>query len=132
MAIKRRNFLRNIAFATGSALTGVKSYATVLRDEADRPQESLAVRSNQFNMCGYAAPKLDTVRIGIVGLGMRGPGAVERMSFTEGVEIVALCDQYPERVDAAQQILVKKGLPKATAYTGSKEAWIEMCNLADL
>src|SRR5918993_876391 len=132
MAIKRRNFLRNIAFATGSALTGLKSYASVLRDEADRSPENLASRPGQFNMCGYAAPKLEKVRVGVVGLGMRGPGAVERMSFIEGVEIVALCDQYPERVDAAQQILTKKGLPKATAYSGSKEAWKEMCNRADL
>src|SRR5829696_3892575 len=102
MAIKRRNFLRNIALATGSALTGLKSYAAVLNDESDRRHESFGTGSNQFNMCGFAAPKMDKVRIGIVGLGMRGPGAVERMSFIEGVEIVGLCDQYPERVHAAQ------------------------------
>src|SRR6056297_3040113 len=49
--------------------------------------------SQQFNMSGYAAPKLDKVRIGFIGLGNRGPGAVERMSNIEGVEIVALCDK---------------------------------------
>ncbi|MES2891429.1 MAG: Gfo/Idh/MocA family oxidoreductase [Bacteroidota bacterium] len=132
MSIKRRGFLRNIAVVTGSVLTGFKSSAAVLNDEADRLSVVPPFSGKQFNMCGYAAPKLDKVRIGIVGLGMRGPGAVERMSFIEGVEIVALCDQYPERVDAAQEILKKKGLPKATAYSGSKEAWKEMCNRPDL
>ncbi|WP_089719079.1 hypothetical protein [Candidatus Entotheonella palauensis] len=27
----------------------------------------------QFNMASYAAPKLSTVRVGIIGLGNRGP-----------------------------------------------------------
>ena len=26
----------------------------------------------RFNMCGYAAPKVETVRIGIIGIGRRG------------------------------------------------------------
>ncbi len=83
-------------------------------------------------MCGYAAPKIDKVRIGIIGLGMRGPGAVQRMSFIEGVEIKALCDQYPDRVAKAQKILEKQGLPKATEYSGSKDAWKELCNRPDI
>jgi len=62
-------------------------------------------RGQRFNMSGYAAPKLDKVRIGFVGLGMRGPGAVERMSYIDGVEIVALCDQYPDRVESMQKLL---------------------------
>ncbi|MBK8390185.1 MAG: hypothetical protein IPL23_13310 [Saprospiraceae bacterium] len=36
------------------------------------------------NMSGYAAPKMGKVRIGFIGLGMRGPGAVERMRYIEG------------------------------------------------
>ncbi len=46
-------------------------------------------------MSGYAAPAISTVRIGIVGLGMRGPDAVGRLIHIEGVEIAALCDKYP-------------------------------------
>ena len=44
-------------------------------------------------MSGYAAPKLDNVRIGFIGLGNRGPAAVERMSIIEGVQIKGLCDK---------------------------------------
>jgi predicted dehydrogenase len=86
----------------------------------------------QFNMSGYAAPKLEKVRIGFVGLGMRGPGAVERMSNIEGVEIAALCDKDLERVKRGQQILEKHGLPAAKEYGGSDEAWKEMCENPDL
>jgi hypothetical protein len=82
-------------------------------------------------MCGYAAPKLNKVRIGFVGLGMRGPGAVQRMSHIDGVEIVALCDKRPEKITAAQAILAKAGLPKAKEYTGN-DGWKAMAQSNDI
>ena len=133
MPSNRRNFLRNITLGTGALITGSPSFAKVNIDEADRFNlQQIKYNTAGFNMCGYAAPKMDKVRIGIIGLGMRGPGAVERMSFIEGVEIKALCDQYPDRVVASQKILEKKGLPKATDYSGSKDAWKELCNREDI
>ncbi|HOY15398.1 MAG TPA: twin-arginine translocation signal domain-containing protein, partial [Saprospiraceae bacterium] len=70
--------------------------------------------SNQ-NMSGYAAPKLEKVRIGFIGLGMRGPGAVERMSYIDGVEINGLCDLRPEKAEQAKKIL-EKTKHKPTLY----------------
>ncbi len=78
-------------------------------------------------MCGYAAPAIPIVRIGLVGLGMRGPGAVERLVHIEGVRIVALCDKYSDRVDMAQKILETHKLPAAKNYSGSDDAWKNMC-----
>jgi predicted dehydrogenase len=83
-------------------------------------------------MCGYAAPKLDKVRIGFIGLGNRGPGAVERMSHIEGVEIAALCDQYEDRVEKVQKKLEERGIPRAKAYTGNKEVWKKLCESSDI
>jgi Oxidoreductase family, NAD-binding Rossmann fold len=132
MKSNRRKFLKNLTLGAGT-LAGLPSFAAVVTEEGDRlPQKDISLGAGSFNMCGYATPKMDKVRIGIIGLGMRGPGAVDRMSFIEGVEIKALCDQYPDRVAKAQKILEKKGLPKATEYSGSKEAWKEMCNRADI
>ncbi|MBC6492148.1 Gfo/Idh/MocA family protein [Flavihumibacter stibioxidans] len=128
MSSNRRNFLRNITLGTGALVTGIPAWANENgQDEPNGPSEN----SPSFNMSGYAAPKLDKVRIGFVGLGMRGPGAVERMSFIEGVEIKALCDKYPDRVSSAQKILEKAGLPKAKEYTG-EEGWKAMCESKDL
>ena len=108
MSTNRRGFIRNIALGSGALATGIEVNA----QETQRP-----VQPQSFNMCGYAAPKLDKVRIGFIGLGMRGPGAVERMSHIEGVEIKALCDKIPERAEKANQILIKAGLPKADTYS---------------
>lgn len=83
-------------------VTGLPAFVKVTADEQDRLLlKDHTLSSGAFNMSGCAVPKMDKVRIGIIGLGMCGPGAVERMSFIEGVEIKALCDQYPDRVAKA-------------------------------
>jgi predicted dehydrogenase len=88
--------------------------------------------SDQICMVGYAAPAIDTVRVGFVGLGMRGPGAVERFTHIDGVKIVALCDVEPERVEACQGYLRAAGMPDAAVYTGSEDAWKQMAERDDI
>jgi len=78
--------------------------------------------STNFNMSGFAAPKVDKIKVAIIGLGQRGPGAVDRISYIEGAEIVALCDRHADRVAKAQTILTKKGLKEAKAYSG-EDGW---------
>ena len=131
MGSNRRDFLRNSLLGAGLMATGFTGQAAAFNSESVSKQKEQS-HAQRFNMSGYAAPKLDKVRIGFVGLGMRGPGAVERMSYIDGVEIVALCDQYPDRVEAMQKLLEKQGLPKAKSYSGSKDAWKAMCENPDI
>jgi len=127
MSTNRRKFLRNIALGSGAISVGLPSLAKVKNTN----ESATHYGQQQFNMCGYAAPKLDKVRIAIIGLGMRGPGAVQRMCYIEGVEIKALCDKYPDRVTKAQKILEKAGLPKAKEYSGD-EGWKAICESNDI
>lgn len=122
MSTNRRSFIRNIALGSGAMATAIpeNGYASLIN-----------TTPSANNMCGYAAPKLPTVRVGIVGLGSRGPGAVDRLSYIEGVEIKALCDKDSTRVDKAQVILTKKGLPKAKSYSG-EEGWKALCESKDI
>src|SRR5688572_2877210 len=134
MSSNRRSFLRNIALGSGALATGVPSLNGLLaKNESGETAipENLRIAPGNNNMCGYAAPKLDKVRIGFIGLGQRGPGAVERMSHIEGVEIKALCDKYPDRATKAQGILQKAGLPAAKEYSG-EDGWKAMCENADI
>lgn len=131
MRSDRRTFLKNITLGTGaiaagpalvSSCKGEESKMHFIKESAGRyPQMS-------FNMCGYAAPKLDTVRIGFVGIGDRGSGAVKRMTFIEGVEITALCDIRQGAVDGAQKILAEAGLPKAKEYVNGDQGFLDLCN----
>ncbi|MCM1021945.1 MAG: Gfo/Idh/MocA family oxidoreductase [Muribaculum sp.] len=86
----------------------------------------------QTDMVAFAADPIDTVRVGFIGLGMRGPGAVERFTQIPGTKIVALCDIETERVDSAQQILRRAGLPDAATYSGSDTAWRALVERPDL
>ena len=88
--------------------------------------------AGQEDVIQLVAPKIDTVRVGFIGLGMRGPGAVERWTHIPNTKIVALCDLLPERVEKSQEILKKAGLPEATSYSGSEDAWKQLCERNDI
>ena len=138
MKTNRRKFFQIAGIAGAGALSGGLSSCS--RQVTGREEQALASireaagRSHpqQFNMCGYAAPKLETVRIGFIGLGNRGPGAVERMSNIEGVEITALCDKNPAGVERAQRILARRGMAAAKEYSGSEDAWKALCESSDV
>ena len=65
--------------------------------------ETPARPAGQEDVIQLVAPKIDTVRVGFIGLGMRGPGAVSRWTHIPGTKIVALCDLSPERVEKSQE-----------------------------
>lgn len=87
--------------------------------------------AGQTSVVGLSAPKLATVRVGFVGLGMRGPSAVERFTFIPGVEIVALCDYDPKRAEECQKYLQKASMPKAMIYSGEK-GYEALCKRVDI
>lgn len=88
--------------------------------------------AGQVDVIGLTAPKLDTVRIGFIGLGSRGTEAVRRFTYQPGIRVIALCDLHADRVDSCQQMLATAGLPEAEAYAGSQDAWKQLCDRKDI
>ena len=82
-------------------------------------------------MQGYADKPMETIRVGFVGLGSRGPSSARRVTLLPGVKIVALCDIDPARTAAANAWRVKNGYPKAREYTGT-EGYKRMCAADDI
>ena len=87
--------------------------------------------AGQESMLGFAADPIPVVRVAFVGLGMRGPGAVNRFTHIEGVEIKALCDLEQSNVSKCQPMLERAGMPKADEYVGP-EAFKELCERDDI
>ena len=87
--------------------------------------------AGQQDMLQFAADPIDTVRVGFIGLGMRGPGAVSRFTHIDGTRTVALCDLEEDRVKKAQEILAKAGKPEAAEYFG-EDSWKQLCERDDI
>lgn len=87
--------------------------------------------AGQKDVLGLALPKMKTVRVGLVGLGMRGPGAVENFSLIPGVQVVALCDFEEKRAVRQNETLRKNGLAPADVYFGEK-GYEELCKRPDI
>lgn len=137
MTTNRRNFLKSATFAGAGALTGglISGCTSKQPELSNLPGIVEAVKrshSQKFNMSGYAAPALPVVRIGLIGLGDRGRGAVERLTHIEGVEIKALCDIRQAAIDGSQKFLLSIGRPAAQEFTGSPEAWKKLVESKDL
>ncbi len=88
--------------------------------------------AGQENVIGLTVPAMDTVRIGFVGLGARGPYAVDRYTYIPGVKIVALCDVVPDNVEKVQKALENRGFPRAAGYSGDTEVYKQLCERDDI
>ena len=93
--------------------------------------ETPARAEGQKNVIGLTTPKMSVVRVAFVGLGMRGPGAVERWTHINGIQVVALCDYDKNRAEGAQNILKKANMPEAAIYYG-EDGYKELCKRPDI
>ena len=132
MKNNRRDFLKLTGLAAGAAL--IPGYSAYGQSAGLLPQVPGATQwqhTQRFNMCGYAAPKIPTVRIGFVGVGNRGAAAVERVSYIEGVQIKAICDVRPEKAAAAKARIKTPG-HDAQLYTAGTDHWKKICERDDI
>lgn len=97
---------------------------TIVVETPERP-------AGQQSVIALTVPKMETVRVGFVGLGMRGPSAVNRFCHIPGVCIKALCDYEEERAEDCQKYLRENGLPPADIYSGEK-GYEELCKRPDI
>ena len=88
--------------------------------------------AGQADVLNLACEPIPEVRVAFIGLGMRGPGAVRRMTYIPGVKIVALCDVEESRTKAANEILTERGLPKAQEFYGDTAVWRKVTALPDV
>ena len=69
---------------------------------------------------------MKTYRTGVIGLGCRGAWGVEEMlSELDYIEVTGLCDVYADRIEAAREVLIKKGRPDPAVLTEDWQALID-------
>ncbi|WP_412069416.1 Gfo/Idh/MocA family protein [Rubrivirga sp. IMCC43871] len=79
-----------------------------------------------------AAPPIETVRIGFVGVGLQGGSHVRNFLKIDGVEIVAICDIDAPRAREVAGWVVDDGRRAPTLYTAGDRDYERMCDTEDL
>ena len=114
----RRDFLRTTAaVGLGAALSPAGRLA------AETPHQATAL---------FAAPPMERVRIGFVGVGGQGSVHVDNLLKIEGVEIRAICDIVEWKVARAQDAVVAADQPKPAGYARGPRDFERMCAEQDL
>ena len=107
--ISRRNFM--VRGAMGGA-------GLVLASEIFSPQPSdAAPKSASATMMGVPFEARERVRLGIIGVGGRGTSLLRDLLTVENVEIKAICDLVPEKVEHAQKMVTDAGQPKPAGFS---------------
>jgi hypothetical protein len=80
----------------------------------------------------FAAPPIETVRVGFVGVGLQGGGHVRNFLQLDGAEVVALCDIDEPRNEEVASWVVKAGRPRPRLYGRTTTDFVRMCETEEL
>lgn len=72
------------------------------------------------------------IRIGFIGVGLRGSTHLQNILNRKDVIVPALCDIDPERLTIAQSMLAKAGQKKAETYSNGDYAFLNLLKRDDL
>jgi len=120
-SINRRNFIKK------SSLSAASFYVAANLKLAN---EEIKERPNTAQYMGdFAAPKLDKVRIAIIGVGARGSGHIKQLATIEGTKIVAICDLYKDLAERSQKACEEVDAQRhgnIKTYHGDEKQWLKM------
>ena len=74
---------------------------------------------------------LESIRIGLIGVGQRGLKTLERYAFIPHAQVCAVADIHEERLTMANNLLKEQGREAAKEYSG-KHAWKKICEAKDI
>lgn len=99
--ISRRDFIKTTT-AAGVGLS-LLSFPTILMGKDDRK-----------------------VRIGLIGVGLRGRNHLNLLLRREDTEVVAICDIDPDALTRSREMITKSGKKAAKEFTGSETVYLDL------
>ena len=91
----RRNFIKSI----GGLAAGFAALPSFAQAQTAPPSSQPGAKY----MGDFAAPKLDKVKVAIIGVGARGSGHISQLATIEGVEVVGICDLNEGRAKGSEK-----------------------------
>jgi predicted dehydrogenase len=119
----RRGFLQTLSGLTAglASLTSLQAAA-----QSKTQKTNTAQRPRQAKYMGdFVAPKLDKVKVAIIGVGARGSGHASQLAAIDGVQFVGIADVVEARAKKSEAAVAKFGhTPKV--YFGDDNGWRTM------
>lgn len=116
----RRQFLKR-ASLTGASLVATAGIPSKAFQEEETPKS-----------WDLRAPKLETVRIGLIGVGQRGSWHVKTLLTLDGVAITAICDTDETVLNQAIASVEEAGKPLPARFTGTPQAYKGLLEREDI
>ena len=128
--LSRRDLLKSATVTgAGLALTGLNPTPAASSPVTRHPSRG----TSHATMAGVPFERHETVRIGIVGTGLRGKSVLNEWLAVDHVRITALCDIVPEKVEQARQMMRRAGHDYEPAVLTSGERDFEnLCRRDDV
>lgn len=105
----RRSFIRNTALTTAGAALATKSNVLFAQTKSDKK-----------------------VRVGMIGIGLRGQGHLGLLLNRADTEVVALCDVDSKMMEMAQKVVTRSGKKMPQIILGDNFAYKKLLAIKDL
>jgi predicted dehydrogenase len=132
--LSRRDLLKQAALG-GAALAASGLFTSAIAENvtaATHPDAVPDAPAGRKTMHRVPFERFDTVRVGIVGTGLRGRSVLGELLAIDGVKIVALADVVPDKVSLAAKMVTDKGQPAPTMYSGGEHAFEKLVARDDI
>ena len=107
MTKSRRSFLQNTTLAgLGLALT---------------PQVNFALNNDR-----------EELRVGLIGVGLRGTNHLENLLLRKDARITAICDIDPARIELNLELVEKAGKPKPTVFVKDEQDYLRLLEIEEV
>ena len=118
--LSRRDLLKAAAIAGAGLAAGPFSSAIAENVTAGaHPDLAPPAPAARKSMRAVPFARHETVRVGMVGTGLRGRSVLNELLGVDNVKIVALCDVVPDKAQRAAKMVTDKGQPEPAMYTSS-------------
>ncbi|MGB7070405.1 MAG: Gfo/Idh/MocA family oxidoreductase [Pyrinomonadaceae bacterium] len=130
--ISRREMLRNAAL--GSIGLGIFGTSAIGAEKSEELLASLVagIPAKGKSMIGVPFEKHQTVRLALIGTGLRGRSVLGEFVNVPGVKVTAVCDVVQEKAEKAKAIVEKAGQPAPAVYVNGDHGYLELLKRDDI
>ena len=126
--LSRRDLLKAAGFAgVGITMSGIADANVIPKNE-----ETTQRASAHATMMGVKFEPRDVVRIGIVGVGLRGTSVLQEFLAIEKVKVNAVCDVVKDKCERAAQLIEKAGQKTPSIYADGERDFERLSARDDL